>query len=111
MDRGEVKQVLGSVIEDEKDDSHGDEMNRKCGQQPHALDIEEERRNSEKEAGEVEIDGKAYLTEQENIVDITSTNGSEQKVFVKAGLSYLVEKPPETLVKIASFLPCPTTER
>lgn len=31
MDRGEVKQVLGSVIEDEKDDSHGDEMNRNAG--------------------------------------------------------------------------------
>ena len=40
--------------------------------------------NSEKEDKEVEIDGKAYLTEQENIVDITSTNGSDQKVFVKA---------------------------
>jgi len=51
-------------------------MNRKCRQQPQALDIKEERRNSEKEAREVETDGKAYLTEQGNIVDITSTNGS-----------------------------------
>jgi hypothetical protein len=51
-------------------------MNRKCRQQPQALDIKEERRSSEKEAREVETDGKAYLTEQGNIVDITSTNGS-----------------------------------
>jgi len=26
MDRGQVKQVLGLVIEDEKDDIHGDEI-------------------------------------------------------------------------------------
>lgn len=31
MDRGQVKQVLGLVIEDEKDDGHGDEMDRNAG--------------------------------------------------------------------------------
>jgi hypothetical protein len=41
---------------------------------------------------------------------VTSENISEQKEFVEAGFTYCVEKPLETLDKVASFLLCPTAQ-